>query len=158
MPNNDEEDSNRLHGKYDGYRFILSHESAFNLSIEDLPITDLNMITIQIDKLISDRVYLPLRAAISYQSYRGYPGYGEVSAGIGYQNRYEAGDQFQYFGEAHIGANVQGAIARYAVGVDYALREGFALRASFGQTFGPDQFRSTHLSLGLTSRFSLPNY
>ncbi|NOR61230.1 MAG: hypothetical protein GQ535_01900 [Rhodobacteraceae bacterium] len=156
-PNAGEGAANRAEGRYNGYRFSLSHEVAFNLSINDTPIADLNMITIQLDKLISDQVYIPLRAAISYQSYRGYPGYGEVSAGIGYQNRYTAGDPLQYFSEIHIGANVQGAIGRYAIGIDFALQEGFALRASFGQTFGPEHFRASQISLGLTSRFSLLN-
>jgi len=144
-------------GRYDGYRFSLSHEAVFNMSIDDTPIDNLNMITIQIDKMISKNIYIPLRAAISYQSYRGYPGYGEVSAGIGVQNKYTTGDPFQFFGEIHIGANVQGGIARAALGLDYALTEGFALRASVGQTLGQDGFKATSILLGLTSRFSLPN-
>ena len=144
-------------GRYDGYRFSLSHETTFNMSIGDILIDDLNMITVQIDKMVSKNIYIPLRAAISYQSYRGYPGYGEVTAGIGLQNRYTTGDPFQFFGEVHIGANVQGAIARSSLGLDYALSEGFALRASVGQTFGQDSFRATSIRLGLTSRFSLPN-
>jgi len=144
-------------GRYDGYRFSLSHESAFNMSIGETPIEDLNMITIQIDKMLSKNIYLPLRAAISYQPYRGYPGYGELTAGVGLQNRYTTGDALQYFGEVHIGANVQGAIGRYAIGADYTLREGLALRAAFSQTFGEDRFKATQISLGLTSRFSLLN-
>ncbi len=144
-------------GRYNGYRFILSHETVFNLSFDDMPLASLNMITIQVDKMISKNIYIPLRAAISYQSYRGYPGYGEVSAGIGIQNKYSAGDPVQFFGEFQVGANVQGAITRSTLGLDYALSEGLALRASVGQTFGNTGFRSTNFLLGLTSRFSLLN-
>ncbi|MBL1435349.1 MAG: hypothetical protein COB08_004020 [Rhodobacteraceae bacterium] len=144
-------------GRYDGYRFSLSHETVFNLSFDGVPLDNLNMITVQIDKLISKNIYIPLRAAISYQSYRGYPGYGEVSAGLGLQNGYITGEPLQFFGEIHLGANVQGAIARSTLGLDYALREGLALRAAISQTFGQDGFRSTSIGLGLTSRFSLLN-
>ena len=144
-------------GQYDGYRFILSHETVFDLSFDGIPLSGLNMITIQADKMISDYVYIPLRAAISYQSYRGYPGYGEISAGIGLQNSYTAGNALQFFGEFQVGANVQGAIARSVIGLDYSLREGLALRATLGHTRGNTGFRSTGIALGLTSRFSLIN-
>ena len=144
-------------GRYDGYRFSISNETVFNLSFDSVPLDNLNMIAFQIDKLVSAHIYIPLRAAISYQAYRGYPGYGEISAGIGFQNSYMAGDKFQYFGEVQVGANVQGAIARAIIGLDYSLRDGLALRASIGQTRGSTGYQATHLGLGLTGRFSLPN-
>lgn len=152
-----EDTFNTSHGRYDGYRFSLSHETAFNMSFDNMPLANLSMITIQIDKLISKNFYIPLRAAISYQSYRGYPGYGEVSTGLGIQNKYTTETPLQFFGEIQLGANVQGAIARSTLGLDYALKEGFALRASVSQTYGQDGFRSTSFGVGLTSRFSLLN-
>ena len=146
-----------LQGQYRGYRFSLSHETVVNLSFNDVSLADLNMLTIQGEKIVTDNFYIPLRAAISYQSYRGYPGYGEISAGIGVQNSYTTGDTLQVFGDVQIGANVQGAIVRYTIGLDYALSEDLALRASVGQTFGDERFRATHIGLGLTRRFSLLN-
>lgn len=144
-------------GQYDGYRFSLSHETLSGLRFNGLSLANLNMLTVQVDKLVSGTFYIPVRVAISYQSYLGFPGYGEVSTGIGIQNSYTAGDRFQFFGEVQIGANVQGIIVRPSIGLDYGLREGLALRASIGQTFGKKGFRSTNIVLGLTSRFSLLN-
>lgn len=144
-------------GQYDGYRFSLSHETASSLRFNGLSLANLNMLTVQVDKLISGTFYIPVRIAISYQSYLGFPGYGEVSTGIGIQNSYTTGDRFQFFGEVQIGANVQGIILRPNIGLDYALSEGLALRASIGQTFGNQGFKATNIVVGFTSRFSLLN-
>jgi hypothetical protein len=142
-------------GRYDGYRFSITHETALNPRFGDIPLNNFNMIAIQVDKLVSGHIYIPLRAAISYQAYRGYPGYGEISAGIGVQNSYMAGGRLQFFGELQVGANVQGTITRGIVGLDYTLRDGLALRATLGQTRGNTGYRATQFGLGLTSRFSL---
>ena len=116
------------------------------------------MLTIQGEKLVTQNLYLSLRAAISYQDYRGLPGYGEVSAGVGVQSSYTTGTPFQFFGELQVGANVQGIITRSSVGLDYTLSEDWALRASLGQTFGNEGFSATNIVLGLTRRFSLLNF
>ena len=142
-------------GRYQGYRFSLSHETVLNLSFNNVSLADLNMLTIQGEKIVADNFYIPLRAAISYQSYRGLPGYGEISSGLGIQNSYTKGDLFQFFGEVQAGANVQGTIVRTAIGLNYALGEDLALRASVGQTFGNEGFIATNIGLGLTRRFSL---
>lgn len=153
-----EDTSNPSQGRYQGYRFSLSHETVVNLSFGNVPLADLNMLTIQGDKLLANNFYIPLRAAISYQSYRGFPGYGEISTGVGIQNSYTTGDPFQFFGELQVGANVQGGIVRSTIGLDYTLSEDLALRASAGQTFGNEGFRATNIVLGLTRRFSLLDF
>lgn len=153
-----EDRSNPSQGRYNGYRISLSHETMMNLSLRNVPLADLKMLTIQSDKIITDNFYIPLRGAISYQAYKGFPGYGEVSAGIGVQNSYTKGDSFQFFGELQVGANVEGAIVRSTIGLNYALSEDLALRASVGQTFGNEGFRATNIALGLTRRFSLLSF
>ncbi len=156
--NTQKDTSNPSQGQYHGYRFNLSHETVTNLSFRNVSLDDLNMLTIQSDKIITDNFYIPLRVAISYQAYRGYPGYGEISTGVGVQNSYTTGDSFQFFGELQVGANVEGLIARSSIGLDYALSEDWALRASVGQTFGDEEFAATNIVLGLTRRFSLLNF
>lgn len=145
-------------GRFEGYHFSISNETALNLSFDGQPLASLNMISIQLDKNLSQSLYLPIRASISYQSYRGYPGYGEVSAGLGLQSRYAPEKPMQIFAEFHLGANVQGGIAKGVLGLAYSLREGLALRATMGQTLGQSHFRATNFSFGITSRFSLPVY
>jgi hypothetical protein len=156
--NTQEDTSNPSQGRYRGYRFSLSNETVLNLSFRNVSLADLNMLTIQTDKIITNNFYIPLRVAISYQAYMGFPGYGEISTGIGVQSNYTTGDPFQFFGELQVGANVQGAIVRSTIGLDYALSEDWALRASVGKTFGNQGFSATNIGLGLTRRFSLLNF
>jgi len=133
-------------------------KQRLSLSLYNAPLPSMSMVTVQADKMLSAHLYIPARIAISYKSFKGLPGYGEVSAGFGVQTGYEAGDAVQAFADVQLGANVQGVILRAAVGLDYALSEGLALRASIAQTYGEERFRPTSITQGLTSRFSLLNY
>ncbi|MFT6605048.1 MAG: hypothetical protein ACJA2X_000224 [Halocynthiibacter sp.] len=151
-------DSNAIQGQYKAFQFSLSHETAFNIRYKHLSSPPLNMLVIRGQKTLGTHFYVPLRAAISYQSYRGYPGYGEVSAGIGAISKNVAGARLQVFGELHVGANVQGPIARAAVGFEYGLSDELALRGFAAKTAGKTGFRSTSLGLGISRKFSLLNY
>ena len=135
-----------------------SHETELNLRVNSSARENLNMLTLQGDRIVSDHVYIPFRASISYGAYRGLPGYGEVSAGVGLQNKYSKADRFQFFGELQVGANVEGSILRSGIGLNYGLSEDLALRGLVGQTIGENGFRATNVGLGLTYRFSLPNF
>ena len=156
--NTKEDMSNPRQGRYGGYRLSFSHETLQNLSFRNIPLDDLNMLTLQAEKILTDNFYIPLRVAISYQAYKGFPGYGEISTGIGVQSSFTADDPIQYFGEVQVGANVQGIITRSSIGLDYALNDDWALRASVGKTSGSEGFSSTNIGLGMTRRFSLLNY
>ena len=116
------------------------------------------MLTVQGDRIINDYVYMPVRASISYEAYRGYPGYGEISAGVGLQSKFSEADRFQFFGELQFGANVEGSILRAGIGLNYGLSEDLALRGLVSQTIGENGFSATNVELGLTYRFSLPSF
>lgn len=145
-------------GQYNGYRIKLSHETLTNLNFRNKPLSNLNMLTFQADKLFTKHIYLPLRIAVAYQSYRGYPGYGEVSTGIGVQTGYTRGDKFQLFSELQIGANVEGAIIRPSIGIDFSFNEDLAFHTALGYTVGNENFNSVSIELGLSRRFSLMDF
>lgn len=145
-------------GRYQASRLSVSHETMTNLKALDADWENNSMLTLQLDQLITDHIYIPLRGSISLESYRGYPGYGEVSTGIGLQTAYDPDDRFQFFGELHAGANVEGALARGIVGADYALGEDYAIRGYVGQAVAARGFSSTNIGLGVVYRFSQPRF
>jgi hypothetical protein len=147
-----------VEGKYVGYRFSISHETKFNMSVNGAARENLNQVAIQTDRIVNDNFYVPIRASISYEAYRGYPGYGEVLMGVGLQNKYDEANPFQYFGELQVGANVEGALLRAGIGLNYELNEVYALRGQISQTYGANGFRAAGVELGLTYRFSLPAF
>jgi hypothetical protein len=150
--------NNSAEGRYEGYRISFSHETKLNLKVKGLARENLNMLTVQGDRIVNDYVYIPVRASISYEAYRGYPGYGEVSAGVGLQSKFSEADRFQFFGELQVGANVEGSILRAGIGLNYGLSEDLALRGLVSQTIGENGFRATNVELGFTFRFSLPSF
>ncbi len=145
---------NIISGRFKGYRFSVANETVTDVSYLDVKRDDFNMMTLQLDKSLGDHFYMPGRIAIAYEDYRSYPGNGEISLGLGVQSRYLSGDRMQFFGEVQLGANVEGPIVRPAVGVELAVNENVALRASVAQAYGRD-YEASSISLGLTSRFSL---
>ena len=102
--------------------------------------------------------YIPVQVSVSTNAYYGFPGYGEILAGVGVQSTYGRGDRFQYFGQVLAGANLNGPMVRANVGLNYSLSDKWALYASAGQSFGTNdaKFKATHVGAGLTYRFSLP--
>ncbi|WP_433989427.1 hypothetical protein SuNHUV7_40390 (plasmid) [Pseudoseohaeicola sp. NH-UV-7] len=147
-----------VEGTYAGYRFSVSHETKFDMSVNGASRSNLNLIAIQTDRILGDHFYVPIRASISYEAYRGYPGYGEVLAGIGLQSKYSSTNRIQFFGELQAGANVEGALLRAGAGLYYGLNKDYALRGQISQTNGANGFRATSVELGLTYRFSLPSF
>ncbi len=147
-----------VYGSYQGYRFSFANETKVNMQIRDSDQDSLNMLTFQADRIVSENMYIPFRAAIAYESYRTFPGYGEITVGAGFQSAYSEEKNFQYFGDVQVGANVDGAIARAGVGLNYRLNQDLALRGFVSQTIGQDSFRSTNIELGLTFLFSVPRF
>jgi len=142
--------------KFRGYHFNFTHETSLDLRHNNTRLNNLNVCSIQLDQDINDNFYIPLRAAISYESYRGYPGYGEISAGIGWHSKYVKDNHFQFFNEIQTGANVEGKIVKVSTGLNYGMSENIALRAMFGLTIGENGFNAKNIGLGVTHRFSLP--
>ena len=120
------------------------------------------MLSAQLDTMVSDHIYIPVRAGVAYNAYLGYPGYGELLVGVGLQNKYDKGDRVQFFAQLLGGTNVHGLILKPGIGMNYTLSDRLAIHATSGKTIAtsPDNgnFRATDLALGLTYRFSVPSW
>ena len=123
-----------------------------------------NLLTAQYDTVLSDHWYLPVQVGVAFQ---GYPGYGEVLAGVGTQTPDRPGASCQVFAQVLVGANLFGFIAKPEIGVLWGMGRHLAMRLSAGKTLSLDdartaeyptdhRFRSTTVGLGLSYRFSLP--
>ena len=145
-------------GRFGGYRLSLTHTTKTAMTVKAGAHDDLNLLNLQLDRKLTDHLYIPIRAGISYESYRGYPGYGEISLGLGLQTRETQNNPWRFFGELQLGANVEGPIIRPGVGVSYALNDAIAIRGVASHTVGTKNFKSTNLELGLTYRFSAPRF
>ena len=145
-----------------GYRFSLLQQTETGVRVRGLDRSDINMLSAQVDTMVSDNFYIPIRAGVAYNAYLGYPGYGEMLVGVGIQNKYDRGDRFQFFGQLLGGTNVHGLILKPGIGMNYTLSDRLAIHASSGKTIATSSdngnFSSTYLALGLTYRFSVPSW
>ena len=150
---------------YRGHRFHIFSQTEFKVKVGDRDQGKVKLLSVQVDNTVSDNNYIPVQGSIAYNSYFGYPGYGEVLAGIGAQNKYTPNDSFQTFAQLLIGTNVHGIIVKPALGVNFGLSDRLAVYGQVGSTLSLDnvglypkqrRFRSTSVGLGLSYRFSLP--
>jgi hypothetical protein len=147
---------------YRGFRVSVFQQTDFAVRYRGNRLVPLQMLGTQVDMLVHDRWYLPLQAAVAYNAYQGYPGYGELLAGIGVQTRTSPGERVQLFGQLLAGTNAHGPAVKANAGLRYGLSDRLALdlaagrieaRRSTGQRFGANS-----LSLGLNYRFSIPGW
>ena len=145
-----------------GYRLSLLQQTETSVRVRGVDRSNINMLSAQVDTMVSDNFYIPIRAGVAYNAYLGYPGYGEMLVGVGLQNKYDRGDRFQFFGQLLGGTNVHGLILKPGIGMNYTLSDRLAIHASAGKTIATSSdngnFRSTYLALGLTYRFSVPSW
>ena len=145
-----------------GYRINLFQQTALHVRDRDVSDGRINMLSAQFDAIVSDHLYIPVQGAVAYEAYRGYPGYGEMLAGVGLQSKYDKDDPLQFFAQLLGGTNAHGPVVKAGIGVNYGLGDRLALYASAGKTVAAPSnktnFRSDNLALGLTYRFSLPSW
>ena len=122
----------------------------------------LNLIGIQAEAVLNERWYIPLQASVAYSTYLGYPGYGELLAGIGVQSLGGSRERLQAFGELMAGTNVHGLALKAGVGLRYGLSDRAALRATAGHIVARSKsgntFTANSLSFGFDYMFSLPTW
>ena len=144
-----------------GYRINLFPQAALNVRDRDVEGGRINMLSAQLDVLVSDHAYLAVQGAVAYEAYRTYPGYGELVAGVGLQSRYDPDSRLQLFGQLLGGTNAHGPVVKADIGVNVGLSDRLALYAVAGKTVAAPSnktnFRSDNLGLGLTYRYSLPS-
>ncbi len=158
----------RTHGKssaddavFTGHRFSLYPQVDFNLRYRGIDRPRVDLLSGQLDTIVGDHLYIPVKGSIAAGAYLDYPGYGELLAGVGVQSAHAPGRRMQFFGQLLGGANVHGLIVQAGVGLNVALSDRLALYASIGRTrsvrSGEKAFSTDYAGAGLTYRFSIPS-
>ena len=143
-----------------GYRVNLFQKTEFNVRDRGIYRSKINLLSVQLDNIVNDNIYVPVQISVAYNAYLGYPGYGEILAGVGVQNKYYKGDQLQYFGQFLVGTNSHGLIFKTGMGLNFGFNDRLAVYGLVGQTFANDRekFRSDYAGFGMTYRFSVPSW
>ena len=148
-----------------GHRFHVFQQTELISRIGDRPQDDVRLLSLQLDEVTGAHVYVPIQASIAYSRFLGYPGYGELLAGLGLQTAASPDQPLQAFVQLQGGINVHGLVVKPALGLNYALADHLALFGQVGETLSVNEahlyperyrFKATAVGLGLTYRFSLP--
>lgn len=151
--------------KFRGFRFNVFQQTEFNVRVGNNAHHNINLLSAQWDSILSDHWYLPIQASVATNDFLGYAGYGELSAGLGIQNKFATTNRFQKFFQVLVGTNINNFVLKTAVGVNYSLTDNLALYGQLGKTISLNKWtqyaydmrvNSDTLGLGLTYRFSLP--
>ena len=147
---------------YQAFRFGLFQETDLGVRYRDLDRGQVRMVGLQIDTLLDDHWYLPLRGTGAYSTYLGYPGYGELLGGIGWQTRLERGERWQGFGQLMAGTNVHGLAVKGIAGGRYGLDDRTALSLNAGRivarSAAGNRFTASSVSVGVEYLFSSPRW
>jgi len=147
---------------YQGFRVSLFQQTESSQRFIGIDRGSLKLIGIQAEAIINERWYLPLQASVAYSTYLGYPGYGELLAGIGVQSLGGGRERLQAFGELMAGTNVHGLAVKGGAGFRYGLSDRAALRVTAGhieaRSKAGNRFTANSLSLGFDYLFSLPTW
>lgn len=147
---------------YQAFRFGLFQETDLGVRYRDLDRGPVRMVGIQIDTLIDEHWYVPLRGTGAYGTYLGYPGYGELLGGVGAQTRLEHGERWQGFVQLMAGTNVHGLAVKGSAGLRYALDDRTALSLNGGRivarSAAGNRFTANSVSFGLDYRFATPRW
>jgi hypothetical protein len=143
-----------------GFRVSVFHQTEMNVRYRGIAREHLQMIGLQIDTPLGGPWYLPLQAAVATSDYLGYPGYGELLAGIGLESRIGPASRFQWFGQVMGGANVHGLGAKASGGLRWLIDDRLSLHLALGaiETRKSDErrFSATSVGIGLDYRFAVP--
>ena len=156
-----------------GYRINLFHQTKFNGEYQDSTrgvggYDNIKLLSIKIDYYVRDYWFLPLQISFAYDDLLGYPGYGEILAGVGIQNRLAAANGFQPFFQVMVGANICGLILKPEIGFNVSLSDYLAIYGQLGsmhplsslsgqfgnRTLDGISMSAYSVGVGLTYRFS----
>lgn len=145
---------------YQAFRVSLFQQADAGVRFRGEDRGRLQMIGIQADAILGDHWYIPLQAAVAYNTYLGYPGYGELLAGIGVQSSTATGQRWQVFGQLMGGTNIHGLALKASGGLRYGLNDRTAVHVSAGRiearSAAGNRFTAASLGIGLDYRFSVP--
>ena len=153
-------DDSGLAARWSGFRVSTFQQTEFNVRYRGQDRSPLRMVGVQVDKALNDTWYLPFQTAVAYNDYLGYPGYGEVLAGLGVQSAVGPGNGMQFFGQLMGGANVHGKGVKLSAGVRYLFNDRLSMHLAAGQTVtqgsGDRRFSASSLAVGVDYRFAVP--
>jgi hypothetical protein len=119
----------------------------------------MQMVGVQGDVALSPHFYLPVQATVATSAYLGYPGYGELLAGLGAQSATPFSDRVQVFGQLMGGTNVHGPAVKASAGLRYDLDERWSVHWAAGKlaarNSGGKRFGADSVALGLDYRFAM---
>lgn len=143
-----------------GFRVGIFQQTEFDLQYRGTARDNLHLIGIQVDTPLGGPWYLPVQASVAYNDYLGYPGYGELLAGLGLQTGAGPQDRWQVFGQLMGGANVHGLGYKVSGGLRYLLDDRLSVHLAAGhiETRKSDgrRFSAHSLGIGLDYRFAVP--
>lgn len=134
------------------------------------PLPDMTLLAFQFDYSLAPNWYLPVQIAAAVEPYRGFAGYVEGMAGLGWQSAPLAGERLRLYGQVLYGLNDAGAnpggLIYPSGGVTFDLDDRLSLYAQAGRTLslnqltggGANTFQSWSVGLGLSYSFSLPSW
>jgi hypothetical protein len=147
---------------FQGYRVSLFRQLDTQVRFLNQDRGQLQMIGVQADAIVGEHVYVPLQASVATNTYLGYPGYGELLAGLGLQTSTAQGQRLQAFGQLMLGTNVHGLGGKASAGVRWGLGDGAALSLAAGhfvaRSAAGNRFSANSITLGFDYRFSMPTW
>jgi hypothetical protein len=147
---------------FHGFRVNLLQQTEVNVKFSGKDLHDVDMVSLQLDNVVSDHFYVPVQVSVAYNDFYGYPGYGELLTGLGLQSGCPTRSRFQAFAQMLTGANVLGVIVKLELGLNVSLSDNLALFGQVGRTASVDignpyDFSANSFGLGLSYRFSVPS-
>lgn len=149
-------------GVFRASRFSLFQQTGTNVRFGGIDRDPLQMLAAQLDTQLSERWFLPLQASVAWNAYLTYPGYGELLAGIGLQNRHEPGERVQVYGQLLAGTNPHGPALKAGAGMHVDIGAPWSVHLSAGRIQARHgdgrRFQADSLGIGLGYRFSTPGH
>jgi hypothetical protein len=147
---------------YRAFSVSVFQQTEYAVRYRDVDRGRLQMLAIQADTVLDDHWYIPVQASVAYSAYLGYPGYGELLAGVGLQSAITPARRAQVFAQLMGGANVHGPAVKASAGVRYAFGDRLALHLAAGRIAARGssggRFSANSVGLGLDYRFSIPGW
>lgn len=147
-------------GVFRASRFSLFQQTGTNVRFGGIDRDPLQMLAAQLDTQLSERWFLPLQASVAWNAYLTYPGYGELLAGIGLQNRHEPGERVQVYGQLLAGTNPHGPALKAGAGMHVDIGAPWSVHLSAGRIHARHgdgrRFQADSLGIGVGYRFSTP--
>ena len=145
---------------WQGFRVGVFQQTEYRVSYRGEDRDALQLVGVQVDAPLDARWYIPVQAAVAYNAYLGYPGYGELLAGLGAQTLAAPGDRLQAFAQLMGGSNVHGLGVKAGAGVRWLVDERLSVQLSAGRIEARNpsgrRFSADSALLGLEYRFAVP--